>query len=231
MTRAGRILPFLLRPQRASRAGGLLGAPATYEVPREACNPTDAHQPCPGLNSVDVAQSGPMDHHRERQSDKGAKTRPWHQALEGYGRMSGPGRILPLVGPSRSASPTNVGEAALMMKDGQAGNLRPHEHHVSIEHELRRKIHPLTQFSGRAAKQFAVDETLIGDHDDLTRRERSSGEYQIEQVDLSIPRPSLFPICDGEELVCEAFALRGFKNRIGLKGCTGKHPFQQGAWQ
>ena len=56
---------------------------------------------------------------------------------------------LPVV-PSRSGSPTNVGEAALMMKDGEVENLRPHEYHVSIEHELRRKVHPLTQFFGRA---------------------------------------------------------------------------------
>ena len=73
----GRILPFLLRPQRLSKAGGLLGAPAIYEVPRKACSPTDAHQPCPGLNSVDVDRRGPMDHNRERQADSGTETRPW----------------------------------------------------------------------------------------------------------------------------------------------------------
>ena len=137
---------------------------------------------------------------------------------------------LPVV-PSRWGSPTNVGETALMMKYGEAGNLRPHEDHVSIEHEPSRKVHPLTQFLGRAAKQFAADEAFVGDHDDLTRRERLSGEYQIEQVGLFIPRPCLLPICDGQELVCEALALRGFKDRVGLKGCTGKYPFQQGAWQ
>lgn len=50
---------------------------------------------------------------------------------------------LPVV-PSGSGSPTNVGEVALIMKDGEAGNLRPRKYHVSIEHELRRKVHPLT---------------------------------------------------------------------------------------
>src|SRR4051812_32349320 len=61
-----------------SSAGGLLGAPATYEVPRKAGNPADARQPCPGLDDVDVdvARHGPVDHHREHQSGKGAKARP-----------------------------------------------------------------------------------------------------------------------------------------------------------
>lgn len=73
----GRILPFLLSPERVSRASGLIGAPATYEVPRQASNPTDAHQPCPGLNCVDVARRGPVDHHPDHQSGNGAKAGPW----------------------------------------------------------------------------------------------------------------------------------------------------------